>query len=144
MLNAVSIAGYMAMVGALIGLFLRRALFSSSPLVIAIQIAVLLLFAWARFTFRWRSFHAAANPTKGGLVTSGPYRYIRHPIYTAMCVFAWAGIAAHWSWLAILFGGLMMLGAVVRIFIEEKLVTTRYPDYVAYAAKTWRMVPFVF
>ena len=33
MLNAVSIAGYMAMVGALIGLFLRRALFSSSPLV---------------------------------------------------------------------------------------------------------------
>src|SRR5438093_13425765 len=108
----------MAMVGALIGLFLRRALFSSSPLVIAIQIAALLLFAWARFTFRWRSFHAAANPTKGGLVTSGPYRYIRHPIYTALCLFAWPGIPAHSSWQVILLCVLMMLGAVVRTFLH--------------------------
>jgi protein-S-isoprenylcysteine O-methyltransferase Ste14 len=41
----------------------------------------------ARVTFGRRSFHAAANPTAGGLVTTGPYRLIRHPIYTAACLF---------------------------------------------------------
>lgn len=28
----------------------------------------------------------------GGLVTNGPYRFIRHPIYTAVCLFVWTGV----------------------------------------------------
>jgi protein-S-isoprenylcysteine O-methyltransferase Ste14 len=64
-----------------------RKVFSGSPYVIAAQSAALLLFLWARVTFGRRSFHLMANPTEGGLVTTGPYRYIRHPIYTAMCLF---------------------------------------------------------
>ena len=28
---------------------------------------------------------------RGGLVTTGPYRYVRHPIYAAATYFAWAG-----------------------------------------------------
>src|SRR6266516_2249539 len=80
--------------------FLRRspALFSTSAIVIALQIAAVLLFLWARITFGRRSFHLAANPTEGGLVTTGPYRHIRHPIYTALCLFTGAGAAAHLSW----------------------------------------------
>jgi protein-S-isoprenylcysteine O-methyltransferase Ste14 len=36
--------------------------------------------ATARVTFGGRSFHVGANPTEGGLVTKGPYRFVRHPI----------------------------------------------------------------
>jgi len=63
------------MVGGLLGLLLARAMVSSSPTVIALQVVALLIFAWARLTFGRRSYHVAANPTEGGLVTSGPYRY---------------------------------------------------------------------
>ena len=66
-----------------------------------------LLILWARVTFGRRSFHVVANPTEGGLVTSGPYRYIRHPIYAAICLFTWVGVAAHWSWSSALCGGLI-------------------------------------
>jgi protein-S-isoprenylcysteine O-methyltransferase Ste14 len=144
MLKPLSILGYIGMVGGLLGLLALRNLFSASPLVITLQAVALVLMLWARVTFGRRSFHFAANPTQGGLVTSGPYRYIRHPIYTAICLFTGAGVAAHWSWSSGLCGGLILAGAVLRIYCEEALVAARYPEYVQYKARTWRMIPYVY
>jgi protein-S-isoprenylcysteine O-methyltransferase Ste14 len=144
MLKTLSIVGYVGMVGGLLGLLVMQNLFSSTPLVIASQVVAFLLLLWARITFGWRSFHMVANPTKGGLVTSGPYRLIRHPIYAAMCLFVSAGVAGNWPWGSGLWGGLVWAGAVMRIICEEDLVTAPYPEYAQYKATTWRMIPFVF
>src|SRR5260370_33751608 len=84
------------------------------------------------------------DPTEGGLMTDGPYRYIRHPIYAAMGLFAAAGAAGHWSWSAGLCGGLVLASAVIRILCEEALVAARYPEYAQYKATTWRMIPYVY
>jgi protein-S-isoprenylcysteine O-methyltransferase Ste14 len=143
MLKTASILGYLAMIGGLIGLIALRAVLSPSPPVIAVQVAASCLMTWARITFGRRSFHAAANPTQGGLVTSGPYRYIRHPIYSGMCLFAGASILAHWSLASAACGILMAAGAAMRIYCEETLVVERYPDYAQYAARTKRIIPFV-
>jgi protein-S-isoprenylcysteine O-methyltransferase Ste14 len=132
------------MVGALAALLAMKLLFSTNPLVIGVQSAAVILLVWARITFGWRSFHAAANPTRGGLVTDGPYRYIRHPIYTAVCLFGWAGVTAHWSWRACICGCVLLLSGLLRMFCEEKMITARYPEYADYAARTWRMIPYVF
>jgi protein-S-isoprenylcysteine O-methyltransferase Ste14 len=144
MLKTLSIIGYTGMIGGLLGLLVSRNLFSSSPLVIALQILALLLLLWARVTFGRRSYHVVADPTAGGLVTGGPYQYIRHPLYAAICVFTSAGAAAHLSWSAGLFGGLVLGSAVLRIFCEESLVAARYPEYAPYSVKTWRMIPYVY
>jgi protein-S-isoprenylcysteine O-methyltransferase Ste14 len=132
------------MAGGLIAQFATGNLFSSSPVVIAVEVGTGLLLHWARLTFGWRSYRVVANPTAGGLVTSGPYRYIRHPIYTAISVFSGAGVVAHLSWTSGLLGGLVLGCALLRIFFEEGLVTARYPEYRQYAATTWRMIPYVF
>jgi protein-S-isoprenylcysteine O-methyltransferase Ste14 len=55
-----------------------------------------------------------------------------------------AGVVAHWSVAACLFGGLVIAASIGRIFCEEALLPTLYPEYTEYAAKTWRMVPYVF
>jgi protein-S-isoprenylcysteine O-methyltransferase Ste14 len=143
-LKALSIIGYIGMMGGLLGLLATRSLFSSSPFVISLQIAALLLFLWARVTFGRRSYHVVADPTAGGLVTGGSYRYIRHPIYAALCLFTWAGVALHWSWSSGLYGGLILVSAVMRIVCEEALVQERYPEYAQYKATTWRMIPHVY
>jgi protein-S-isoprenylcysteine O-methyltransferase Ste14 len=144
MLKALSISGYLGMMGGLLWLLLLRSLFSPSPIVIALQGVALFLILWARITFGRRSFHLAANPTEGGLVTWGPYRYVRHPIYTALCLFTGAGAAAHLSWQSALAFGAIFGFALVRIFCEETLVSLKYPEYREYAARTWRMIPGIF
>jgi protein-S-isoprenylcysteine O-methyltransferase Ste14 len=144
MLKALSMLGFVGMAGGLAGLLAAHSLLSLSPLAMIPQLAAVLLMAWARITFGRRSFHLAANPTEGGLVMVGPYRYIRHPIYAAVCLFTVAGAAAHWSWLAAALGALVIVGAMVRMRCEEVLLVARYPQYQDYSAKTWRMIPYVF
>lgn len=144
MLKAASVAGLLMMIGGIVGLWRLGALFSPSPVVIAAQAAAVALMAWARLTFGLRSFHATANATGGGLVTTGPYRFLRHPIYTSVCLFGWAGAAAHLSVSSALLGGLLLAGALVRMLCEEKLVAATYPEYRDYARRTRRMIPFVF
>jgi protein-S-isoprenylcysteine O-methyltransferase Ste14 len=139
-----SIAGYVLMVGGLAGLLALHRLFSKSPVVILCQAAAVILMIAARISFGRRSFHLAANPTRGGLVTVGPYRYIRHPIYTSVCLFLVPGALAHFSWASMLLAGLVVLGAVIRIFCEEALIPLEYPEYKECSARTWRMMPYLF
>ena len=143
-LKAISMGALLFMVLALVGLFLLNALFSPSPIAIGVQTAAVALMVWARVTFGRRSFHAAADPTPGGLVTSGPYRFIRHPIYTAACLFGWAGVFANWSLVSALLGALLFAGALGRMLCEERLVAVLYPEYREYALTTKRMVPYIF
>jgi protein-S-isoprenylcysteine O-methyltransferase Ste14 len=136
----------LAFAGALAGIIvlaLRQSLFATHPVGIAVQVLAFVLMVWARVTFGRRSFHAAANPTAGGLVTHGPYRYWRHPIYAAILYFVAAGVASHPSLETMAAAGLVAVGLVVRMLLEERLVAAEYPEYASYARQTKRVVPFV-
>jgi protein-S-isoprenylcysteine O-methyltransferase Ste14 len=136
----------LAFAGAVAGiafLVLRHELLATHPLGIAVQVLAFALMIWARVTFGRRSFHAAANPTAGGLVTHGPYRYWRHPIYAAILYFVWAGIASHLTQEAVAAAVLVTLGLVTRMLLEERLLRREYPGYEVYARQTRRVIPFV-
>jgi len=141
-LKWVSILGFLIGIAAIIGLAVVHALFGESVFPILVQILAVALMVWARATYGWRSFHAVGNPTKGGLVMTGPYRYVRHPIYASVIYFTWAGVLSHLSVLTFGLGLLAIGGAAMRIVTEEKLVAERYPEYAAYANRTARVIPF--
>jgi protein-S-isoprenylcysteine O-methyltransferase Ste14 len=143
-MKLLSIFGYLAMVLGLFALIMMRSLFSPLWVVIALQTLGTALMIWARVTFGRRSFHLAANPTEGGLVTTGPYRFIRHPIYTGVCLLVVGLLGAYPGWRTVLAVGSVFVGILIRIFSEEALVIQRYPEYLQYSARTWRMVPYVF
>ena len=143
-LKTLSLAALLLMVVAALGLLATNSLLARTPAGIAVQVAAFLLMVWARLTFGRRSFHASADPTPGGLVTTGPYRFIRHPIYTAASLFICAGVLSNWSVLAASLGVLLLVGAIVRMLCEERLVVAAYPEYRDYARTTKRMVPYVF
>lgn len=121
-----------------------RRFFSHSPVVIGIQVAGLLVVVWARLTFGVRSLHAGSNPTKGGLVTTGPYRYVRHPIYAGALVVLAGTLVAHHDVETLIAVGLVAAGLGVRIAAEERAVVRTYPEYTDYAKRTKRLIPFVF
>ncbi len=143
-LKLTSILATAVLIAAAVILLLRHSIIGTGPVSLAFQVAGLLLVAWARVTFGARSFHFAANPTPGALITTGPYRYIRNPIYAAVWLVTWTGVAVHWSWinagLALLIAGAL----AIKIFCEEKLLRAAYPEYEDYAKRTKRLVPFVF
>lgn len=144
MLKVLSRISFLLMVVALAGLILSDSLFSRSPTAIVPQGLAVAMMLWARATLGRRSFHADADPASGGLITSGPYHFIRHPIYASACLFGWAGVLHSRSVPALLLGSLLLLGALGRIQCEERLVAQMYPEYRAYAQRTKRMLPFVF
>lgn len=140
-----SLAATMVLVVAVVALLVRRALVAATPIGIALQVLAALLMLWARLTFGMRSFHATADPTAGGLVATGPYRYWRHPIYAAVLLFVWAGVLSHGVpslvdlALAVLATGMTL----VRVQAEEQLLRVAMPEYADYAARTKRFIPFV-
>jgi protein-S-isoprenylcysteine O-methyltransferase Ste14 len=136
--------GFLLGVLALAALVLRHAILAGGPVAAAIQVLAVGLMVWARVVFGSRSFHASAEATEGGLVTTGPYRVIRHPIYTAVLLFAAAGVLSHLNPINVLLLLVVGAGMGARIAAEERLIIEAYPEYVEYAARTKRLIPFVF
>jgi len=78
------------------------------------------------------------------LVTSGPYRLVRHPIYSGVLV---AGIgtavALNWVWLmVVVLAGVYFLYSAI---VEEGYMTEQFPNsYPEYKRSTKMLVPFIF
>jgi protein-S-isoprenylcysteine O-methyltransferase Ste14 len=76
------------------------------------------------------------------LVTSGPYRWVRHPFYdsAALLVLASALIAA--NWFVLLTGAIAFVLLAVRTGIEERNLLARFGEnYRAYRDATGRFLP---
>lgn len=78
------------------------------------------------------------------LVTTGPYRWIRNPIYTGL-ILAMVGTAVavslDWLAVAIVAGGYFVYSA----FVEQRYMSERFPEtYPAYRRTTKMLIPFVF
>jgi protein-S-isoprenylcysteine O-methyltransferase Ste14 len=132
---------------AVVGLFYlvtKNYIFTKNPIVIIIQLCSIVFMIWARITFGIRSFHATANTTKGGLVTNGPYRWLRHPIYAAVIYFSWASVISFPFIDTILAVILISVGLFVRMILEEKSLKLTYDNYVEYSKHTKRIIPFIF
>ncbi len=144
-LKIASLAGLGIALFGIFYLFDKNLIFSRNIITISIQILAAGLMIWARLTFGIRSFHATANTTKGGLVTNGPYRWFRHPIYAALIYFFWSCVIA-FPFKETIFGvSLITAGLLIRIFLEEKFLIDNYKEqYLDYSKHTKRIIPYIF
>ncbi|MBZ5700975.1 MAG: isoprenylcysteine carboxylmethyltransferase family protein [Acidobacteriia bacterium] len=79
------------------------------------------------------------------LITAGPYRFVRNPIYTGMLgmLIATGLVAGHW--LGLLLGCVLFLvGTIWRVRLEEQLLRARFgPQFEHYRAKVPALIPGV-
>jgi protein-S-isoprenylcysteine O-methyltransferase Ste14 len=77
------------------------------------------------------------------LVTSGPYRFVRHPIYSGILI-AGVGSAVALSWLWLIAVVLAALYFIYSATEEERFLTERFPEtYPAYKRSTKMLLPMI-
>lgn len=99
---------------------------------------------WALLANRPGNFNIRPTPRAGGkLVAHGPYRWIRHPMYTAVSLFGLACAMALGSALGWLLWLVLALVLLAKALLEERWMTALHPDYAHYQAHTRRFIPFI-
>jgi protein-S-isoprenylcysteine O-methyltransferase Ste14 len=78
------------------------------------------------------------------LVTRGPYRCLRHPMYLAQAAIAVGApltLGCRWD---LVLSGLALGVLAARVALEEEALARTFPEYSRYASRTKRIVPFLY
>jgi protein-S-isoprenylcysteine O-methyltransferase Ste14 len=99
---------------------------------------------WAMAVMRLGNFNVVPTPVEHGvLVSRGPYKVIRHPMYTSIFIFSAALLASQFDFIKLAIILVLIVGLIVKMLFEERLLCSHFPGYKAYMLKTKRVVPFV-
>lgn len=110
-----------------------------------LMVSGLALGTWALTCNRPGNFNIRPTPREGGqLVQSGPYRWIRHPMYSAVLLVAaacaWVD-ASVWTWVAM---AALVAVLTVKAGFEERWMSAKHPGYADYCGRSKRFVPGIF
>ncbi|HKW54536.1 MAG TPA: isoprenylcysteine carboxylmethyltransferase family protein [Stellaceae bacterium] len=109
---------------------------------------VLLTCPISYLTFRENSYAAAVvkvQKERGQkAVTTGPYRYVRHPLYAGALLYFIGAPLLLGSWLGLTLAPLLIAAIAWRAVMEERLLMAELDGYAAYATRVrWRLVPWI-
>jgi protein-S-isoprenylcysteine O-methyltransferase Ste14 len=104
------------------------------------------LLSWSGARALGRQFRIdAAVDLNHELVRSGPYRLVRHPIYTSMlCVMLGTGLLVSPLYLLLLAVFVFLAGTEIRMRVEDALLASRFGEqFKEYQLAVPRLVPFL-
>lgn len=112
---------------------------------VALVLAGLLVAYWARLHIG-RNWSGQVMVKVGHtLITSGPYRWIRHPIYAGMTLALVGTALASGALYGFLGLALILFGFLVRVRQEERLMRETFPgEYVEYSRHSARLIPGIY
>ena len=112
---------------------------------LGIFVAGFLLFVWSLLHLG-AAFRGNVNPVTDRLVTTGPYRIVRHPVYLAMIVMAFGLALGLRSVLGMALTALTFIPlAIYRARLEEQSLEDRFRDaWTAYRSRTPFILPLIY
>ncbi len=91
------------------------------------------------------NFSILPSPTaKASFISSGPYRFIRHPMYTSLLLIVLGPVLFYGHILNLVFYGVLLVVMMAKTRIEEDHLRTRFANYDEYSRATRRFLPFVY
>ncbi len=123
---------------------------SQMPISLQVLGGVILLCSFYLFflTFRENPYLSPAVrvQTERGqsVISTGPYHYVRHPMYAAVIPFVMGTALLLGSWYGLLSGLILFIGIAFRAVREEHVLRAELPGYKAYMAKVkYRLIPYI-
>jgi protein-S-isoprenylcysteine O-methyltransferase Ste14 len=119
---------------------------STAALILCVTMTALgLLFAvWARRHLGRDWAPTVALKEDQALIRTGPYRFVRHPIYSGMLLALAATALAIGEWRAAIAFIVALLAMLRRIAAEEQQLAALFPDYARYRGESAALIPFIF
>jgi protein-S-isoprenylcysteine O-methyltransferase Ste14 len=117
----------------------------SDPLIATLLVLGVFLTAWAFYALRTTKFSLLPEiPENAALVTAGPYRIIRHPIYTGIIVIALSLVINQPSPTRLV--AFVVLAGVLlyKTELEEKYLDKHFKEYGNYKMQTQKLIPFLY
>ena len=119
---------------------------AAHPAGVAVQLAGLALRAWATVWMTWRQRHAFSVTTVPDvherLVVDGPYRWVRHPMYSSILLVVLPAVLAG-SPASMAVGAALLAVLLVKHRFEDRLLAARFPGHADYRRRTGGLIPFV-
>lgn len=82
--------------------------------------------------------------TGATLITNGPYRIIRHPMYTALLLFGLGMLLNDFSLTRSIIYLVLFIDLLFKINYEEKLLSNYFSEYINYKQGTKKLIPFIY
>ena len=115
----------------------------SFPLQVVFVLA-LSLGIWALWTINFKNFRLTPNfPKDTRLVAKGPYKLIRHPMYSCLLLATLMIVLDDLSIIRIAIWIILFIDLYIKLVYEEKLIIDRNTDYLIYKRDTKRLIPFI-
>jgi protein-S-isoprenylcysteine O-methyltransferase Ste14 len=104
-----------------------------------------LLFCWALAYIKPSRLKATPPPAENMvLIQTGPYRFIRHPMYTAALILTLVWAVDDFSFFRLTIWLVLLINLILKLLFEEELLVIRFPEYKTYMRSTKRLIPFIF
>ena len=126
----------------------HRFAWSHVPPYVALAGDVLVVLGWLAifFVFKENTFTSATIELAPDqkVISTGPYAFVRHPMYAGGIVMLLGVPIALGSWWGLLVIVAMMPALIWRLFDEEKFLARNLPGYVEYQKKVrYRLIPLI-
>lgn len=129
---------------ALIAVLLLMLPLSFNYMVLSVQAVAIFIGLWAVQTMHLGHFNIIPDPMPDiEIVTHGPYRYIRHPMYFSIVLFFFPIVLIQIDWIALAVYTSLCFILFIKLSYEENLLVDTLPDYAEYQKKTKKIIPFV-
>jgi len=106
--------------------------------------AGLALAAWARAHLGRNWSGTVTVKQDHALIRSGPYRAVRHPIYTGLLLGLLGTALAIGAWRGLLGVLCALLGFLWKIHVEESRMRQTFPEYENYCGRTSALIPLIY
>ena len=108
-------------------------------------VSATMLGLWAIWTVRKSKLSIFPELKQGSsLVQNGPYRLVRHPMYSAILLFFIPCIIHSVHFLPWVVYGLLAINLFFKMQYEEDLLRKEFKEYKEYAEHTYYMIPFIY
>ncbi|MBT3422715.1 MAG: hypothetical protein HN431_07910 [Bacteroidetes bacterium] len=126
-------------------LLVSDSVFIDNLILLIIQISGLFLGIWALYVMGRGNINIPPDLKENiKLTQKGPYKVIRHPMYSAIILTLFPLVIENFSIFRLIIFIILIADLVYKLHWEEKMLLKRFPEYSTYQKKSSRIIPFIY